>query len=159
MAAFFGGVPTRRQVDILMREVNAIPGTEVSLETIAALIGEEPRSARCRTVAGVWRRRLYRERNIQTSGASGVIRLLTPDEAHDAGLRDVHRVGRATGRVHRRIDSIPAQELSDRRRDQHNLMRREIAAIHAAIQQSARIIAGPKPVTASVVRMATRERQ
>ena len=153
MPVFFGGVPTKREVDLLMENVDATPGSAVSYEKVARLIEVKANTSRFRTVTNVWRRRLFREHLIQTTAYGGAFHFLSADEAHDTGLRDMHRVGRSTGRLRTRIEAVHITELSEPRRDKHHLMRREMMAVHEAFQKSAKALAEPKPVS-SVVRLA-----
>jgi Ca2+-binding EF-hand superfamily protein len=153
MSVYFGGIPTKREVDLLMEQVEATPGTTVSYEKVARLIEVKVKSNRFLTVTNVWRRRLFRERMIQSEAFGGAFHWLSADEAHDVGLRDMHRVGRSTGRLRTRIEAVRTAELSEPRRDKHHLMRREIMAVHEAFQKSAKALAEPKPVS-SVVRLA-----
>jgi hypothetical protein len=157
MAVFFGGVPTKREVDLLLERVDASPGNAVSYSDVARLIEVKANTSRFRTVTNVWRRRLFREQMIQTAAYGGAFRFLSADEAHDTGLRDMHRVGRSTGRLRTRIEAVPIAELSEQRRDKHNLLRREVMAVQEALQKSAKVLSGPKPVS-SVVRLASENR-
>jgi hypothetical protein len=157
MPVFFGGVPTKREVDLLMEQVEAAPGSAVSYEKVARLIEVKANTSRFRTVTNVWRRRLFREHLTQTTAYGGAFHFLSADEAHDTGLRDIHRVGRSTGRLRTRIEAVHVAELSEPRRDKHHLMRREMMAVHEAFQKSAKALAEPKPVS-SVVRLADESR-
>ena len=71
-------------------------------------------------------------------------------EAHDHGRKDMHRIGRAAGKMVARIAVIDPDELSTERRDRHHLLVREAQAMLEHARTSAKAIAAPKAVSATV---------
>jgi hypothetical protein len=154
MGIFKGGVPTKIEVDALMENIDARHGTIVSFDEIERVIGVTRDKARFRSVVEAWRKRLFREKLIQTRSIAGELHLLSDDEAHDFGKSNLSRIGRATGRLCVRVEAVDATKLSGERRDGHNLLRREANAMLDAARKSAKAIAAPKPLTPSNLRIA-----
>lgn len=147
MALFFGGVPTSPDVDKLIKEFDAAPGSQISYEQVEQCIGVSIKEFRFRTVTNAWRKRVFREKLIQSEADGGVFKFLTADEACDSGVKGLWRIGRATGRLRVHVEAIdPAAASSDAKRDKINLVRRASHAMHEASQASVKTIAAPKPV-------------
>lgn len=151
---FFGGVPTGPNVDALMK-LDCTLGTSISYEDISAIILTDPKSHRFLTVTNAYRKRLFRERLIQTKAEGGAIHFLTADQADTRGRDNVTRIGRKSRRTAIEVDSItPAELSSDERRASHMLLKRETMAIFDAVQKSAKALAVPRPVSGSGLRLA-----
>jgi hypothetical protein len=151
---FFPGVPTTMDVNRLM-ELDVQPGTIVSYEQVTAVIGISNSVHRFRTVTNAWRRRLFRERLLQSSAEGGAFHFLTADAAHQKGRGGLTRVGRASGRLRTAVAAVDSAALTTPELvSRHNLLRRETEAIHEAAQKSARALAAPLPVNGSTLRLA-----
>lgn len=142
---FLGGVPTQPDVDALMN-LEIVAGSHVTYDEIEETTGVKYRTHRFSSVVMAWRKRLFRERGLQTKARGGAIHFLTADAALDeAGVKMI-RVGRATGRVVRDVGMIHAAELgSDEKRARHTLMAREAAALLEAARAAHKSITGPAP--------------
>lgn len=139
---FFGGVPTGPDVDNLMK-LEIVPGSEVSYAVIEEIISARAGSSRFRTVTSVWRKRIFRHRQIVSKAEGASIRFLTADEASDASRDDMHKIGRATGRAYTRVSSIKIEELTAQKREGHRLVVKEFDRMMTQAQQSAKAIAAP----------------
>lgn len=152
---FFGGVPTAREVDLLMNAVVAEPGTSVAYGELSELCGEPVGTNRFKTIVSAWRRRVFRESGMLTKAEGGVVYFLTADAAQAEEIKHVNRIGRATGRHVRHVAAIRSEDLTtDERRAKHLLMVREGAALLEAVRSSARKIAEPSPKNAAALRLA-----
>lgn len=154
MALFKGGIPTGMDVDKLLKEFDVRPGTQISYESIEQSLGIKRAESRFRTVTTAWRKRLFRERLIQSVAEGGYFRFLTADEAHDQGRSSLRKIGRATGRLATQVEAVNADELTGERRDAHNLLRREAHSMLEAARKSAKSIAAPKATAAANLRIA-----
>jgi hypothetical protein len=153
MSLFFGGVPTKPDVDRLM-ELDPQHGMEVPYEQIERLIGVPRTRSRFLTIVNSWRLRVFRERLIQSSASGGKILFLTAEKAHDKSISGFHKVGRATRRAMVRAEAIDTLQLSDIKQKEQFLLRRELHALRAQIEHSAKELADPKPVQSTGVRLA-----
>lgn len=154
MALFKGGLPTGMDVDKLMRAFNIEPGVQIAYGDIEKLLGISASDHRFRTVTNAWRKRVFREKLIQSVGEGGFIRFLTADEAHDRGRVGFRRIGRAAGRLATQVEAVNVENLTGERRDAHNLLRREAHVILDAARKSAKAIAAPRPTAPSNLRIA-----
>ena len=129
-----------------MEAIDPKPGTRASYEQIEQITDNPVGSTRFRTVADAWRRRMFRERGLQSMAQGGEIVFLTADEAHKRGIKGLTAVGRAAGRLKVRVDSVDAKELSPSNVDAHMLLRREANALVMAARNSVKTIAKPNPI-------------
>lgn len=144
----FKGEPTRPLVEKLML-LNTSEGSSADHGTVANIIGVRPGTTRFRTVTSVWRRRLLKERSIQTLSQGGAFVFLTHDQADDKCRKGVDGLVRGTRRLNRNLRYVDMSKLStDERKASHVLLRREAAALEAAVAQTAKSIALPAPITA-----------
>lgn len=150
---YFGGIPTKIDVDKLMA-LELQPGAALPYADVEALIQVERGTNRFRTVTDAWRKRLFREKLIQSSAYGETFHLLTPDEAHDRGREGISRVGRMVRRTRIGIEAVDASQLTGDRRDKHNLLRREAEIVHDAVLKSAKEIAAPAPSAGRALRIA-----
>jgi hypothetical protein len=150
---FRGGVPTRRDVDLLMK-LDAKPGTHVSYEEVEKIIGADPKSSRFRTVTISWRKRLFRELLLQSVAEGGKFVFLTADGAHDAAMKNVTRMGRAIGRHAIRVEAIDERDLSQDRVAKHAILKQQSGALRHSAQDVARAIAALKPIDGQGLRLA-----
>lgn len=152
---FIGGVPTAMDVDRLMSDLDPQANAQISYADVEAIIGVAHKEYRFKTVTNAWRRRLFREKFLQTVADGEAFHFLSADQALSYGRKGLSRIGRAAGRLRIRVDAINATELSSGElRDKHTLLRRESQAILEAVQKSAKSIAGPRPVSAPSLRLA-----
>ena len=154
MGIFKGGVPTKIEVDLLMKEIEASSGIGISYKQIERVTNLKRHENRFKSVVTAWRKRVFREKLLQSSAEDGTIHFLTGNEAHDLGKRDVHKIGRAAGRLSTRVETVDVASLSEDRRDRHYLLRRETTAMLESVRNSAKAIAGPKPVSSANLRIA-----
>ncbi len=150
---FFGGVPTRMDVDRLMK-IEDDPGMSIDYEYIEGVLGVKRGSNRFRSVTNAWRKRLFREKLLMTTAEGGKFHFCTADQAHDLGRKGISKVGRSAGRLRVHVDAVNVADLSLERSAKHQLLRREVLAIHAAAQSGARAIAAPEPVAGRSLRLA-----
>lgn len=142
---FLGGTSTKPDVDLLMGIETSI-GSYVPYEKIEEITGLKYRTPRWHTVVSAWRKRLFRERHLQTKASDGAIHFLTADQALDEGDVKLTRVGRATGRLARDVSAIKTSELSsEERRQRHYLMAREANALLEAARTARKTVALPAP--------------
>lgn len=150
MSLFFGGVPTGPDVDALMAEIPAEPGTSVTYDRVAEIVGLDRTSSRWKTVTQAWRKRLFRDRLIQTSAEGGAFHFLTADAAQDKCRGRFNTIGRAVGRNRLRVEAIDPTDLTtEQKRTEHGLLQRETRALHDAAKAAAKAIALPAPVRPS----------
>jgi hypothetical protein len=143
---FFGGIPTSREVNELMRLDLAIDSV-VPYEEIERLTGVKYRTNRFLGVTARWRTRLRREKGLLLKAGGGEFRVLSADGIQDEGAKRLHGIGRATGRLVRDVGLIDSKALStDERRARHILMYREAEALLDQTRKSARALQPPAPV-------------
>lgn len=153
MALFQSGRSTEREVEALNRAFQPGPGKTVRYTDIATTIGEPAGSTRFRTVTKAWRKRLERS-GIMSVVSDGTLRFLTADEAQDRIPAALHRVGRAAGRLSKKVELIDPVDLSsDERRAQHSLERREMRHLTEEMRKSAKAILPPKPLEQASIRL------
>jgi hypothetical protein len=150
---FRGGVPTGSDVDKLMK-LDPQPGVTIPYETVEREIGLDQRASRFRTVTTAWRRRLFRERMLQSTAEAGAFRFLTAEEAHANSLTGFTRLGKATGRVVARAEAVDTRDLPDGTREKHLLLKRELHMVREQMARSVRAIEPPKPKSGGIVRLA-----
>lgn len=150
---YLGGVPTRPDVERLLAELNAEPGTSIAFEEVEGIIGVGWQSARFTTVTGAWRRHLFREKGIQVKREGGAFHLLTADGSQDECVRGLGKVVRSARRLRIRVDVIDQRKLSKERRERQRLLSREVQAIEETAAKSRMLLAAPNPVDGSSVRL------
>lgn len=143
---FRGGVPTRPDVDLLMK-ISVEPGTRIDYATIEDMLGIVRGSSRFRTVTQAWRRRLFREQRLQVEADGAAFVVLTAAQAVSAAATRLHRVGRAAGRTVVRVEAIDPRELDDGDQKRHFLLRRHAAAALDAVSEACRAIAPPRAIS------------
>jgi hypothetical protein len=122
---------------------------------VAETAGVDVGSTRFQTVTNRWRRLVERDSAIRVESRDRVFHFLTPGEALERSRTDVDRIGKATGRLYRRVGVIDTAALSDEQRQLHGLVSREAQALLDSARRSAKAIQGPKPVRAANLRLAT----
>lgn len=147
---FEGGIPVRPDVDILMKTFEPKAGDTISYDEIAAAINVEPKLNRFRTVTGSWRRQIFRELGLQTTAEGGRFFFLTADQAFDFGLKGMHKIGRAAGRLYVRSGTINVEEITQERREKFRLFVRETQAVVEAARSSVKKIAAPGPINSAL---------
>ena len=149
---FLGGRTTAPEVDKLM-DLPVAKGSAITFRQIEDTIGVQPTPGRMRSVVDAWKRRLFRERGMQTIIESGAVRILTDAEALAHGNKSINHAGRAIGRAVKRIDYIDTTALTPAQKDQHTLLRRHAFAAASAVRDACIAIAPPRPV-ATTLRLA-----
>lgn len=152
---FFGGVPTKMDVDKLMQHIDPEPGTSIPYDKIEELTGIGQTTNRFRTVTSRWRAQVFREKFVQVAAYGGAFHFLTADAALDAVRDRFMSVGRSMGRTKRRVSAIDPTDLStEERRTTHRLVARETDALLEAVQKSAKAFAMPEPLKPANLRIA-----
>lgn len=144
-----GGMPVRFDVERLMKEIDARPGSRVAYEDVEKIVGADAKANRFSTVTSSWRNKLFREKLVQTKREGGYFHFLTADESHDDARRKFVHVGRAARKLALRVESIDVAELTGPRADVHGRLRREALALREAAAAGVKAIAAPRPVEAS----------
>lgn len=150
MAVFFGGVPTQPDVELLMKEVPVQSGTEVQYAEIERLLGLQRKQSRFRTVTDAWRRRLRREKLLQSTAEGGAIRFLVADQAHDKGLKTLWRIGKSSRRLKNDVEDIDTTSLTGSRVERHPLLRRITHEFASFSRKTTKEIAAPRPISSTV---------
>lgn len=151
---FIGGRDTTPEVDAIRAAIHSEPGRSVTYEDVARAAGLDVGSTRFRTVTERWRRMVERDTAIRIDVRDRAFHFLTADEALDRSKTDLHRIGRATGKMHARIGAIDVSALSEPRKGEHFLLARESAAMLDSVRRSAKAIQGPKAVRPANLRLA-----
>jgi len=106
---FFGGVPTEPDVRKLVDRFGTPEPGIIAHEDVEAVLGHGRLTSRYRTVVWVWRRRLFRQSNIDMIAEPGVgFRVLTSGERVDVCVRDLGQTVTKLRRGGRRHASIPS---------------------------------------------------
>jgi len=143
------------EVDELLN-LKVEPGSSVAYSKIEEILGLSRNETRFRTVTGVWRKKLLRERGWDTISESGEFRILSPAEALNAGISRLEKVGRAAGRTVVRVEIIEAHTLSPEEQRRHMMLRRYSRAVLESTQEAVKQVAMPKAVSGSTLRVASR---
>lgn len=140
---FFAGVPTKFDVDKLIKAITPEPGMRISYASVAEVIGVEPKTSRWRTVTDAWRARMFKEKNLRMTAEGGEFVVLTAAGALSKGIDDFHKVGRALGRTGTRVAVINEGDLDVEGGAQKRIVQREILAVADAARKAAKEIALP----------------
>jgi hypothetical protein len=151
---FIGGKDTKPEIDAIMAAVQARVGTSIRHEEVAKIAGLDANSQRFRTVTQRWRRMIERDTATRIESRERVFYFLTADEAHDRSKVDLHRIGRASGKLVARVSAIDATALTGERKDAHFILARETAALLDSARRSAKAIQAPKAVRPANLRIA-----
>jgi len=149
-ALFFGGVPTRMDVERLLAEITAEPGTSATYDKVSNLIGVDYKSHRFQSVTIAWRKHLFQTRGLRVLCEAGAFHFLTAPQALQAGLRDYRRVGRAVGRAIVRTKAIDGKQLSAAEREKQRQAIRMGEELLEAAQRGMKAIAPPKAISSNV---------
>lgn len=153
MRRFIGGRSTQPEIDALS-VVSPDAGTSITHEEVARIAGMEAAGNRFNSVTHRWRRLIERNHPIRIESRDRVFYFLTPNEALERGKGDLHRIGRATGRLNFRVGNIETSGLSAERQAEHSLLAREASALLDSARRSAKAIAVPGPVRPGSLRLA-----
>lgn len=110
---FFGGVPVGPEVNRLIDQFG-VPseGQTITHAEIEQTTGAAYRSCRFRTIVAHWRKRLFKEHNLDSVAEIGVgIRFLNPVERVTVCATQLIRTSRAVRRGFVRTSTIPADRL------------------------------------------------
>lgn len=111
---FFGGVPTGPEVDKLLEKFGAPEPGVISHEQIEGVIGQRRDSSRYHTIVTQWRRRLLKDRNLDTSAELGVgVRILSEPERVDVSAKDLCGASRKAIKAYRRASVIRSEMLDE----------------------------------------------
>lgn len=112
---FLRGVPTTADVNLLWERIVPELGTGIALSAIAEMIGVPLTGSRLKSVLAPYRKKLFRERAVQTKIEGRVLHFLTHDEVVDGMTGRMIRVGRAAGRVVRDTAAVRPAGTHQRR--------------------------------------------
>ena len=147
---FIGGKNTQPEIDALSKAFEIKAGFSIKHDDVANAANVQIDSIRFKSVTNRWRKIIERGTSIRVESRDRVFHFLTADEAHDRGKSDMHRIGKATGKLHVRVTAIDAQRLTGERKDEHFILSRETAALLDSARRSAKAIQAPKPVKANL---------
>ncbi len=119
---FFGGIPTKPDVEKLMDHFSVQEGDVIEHENIIAVIGVEPSSNRYRNVVNAWRKALLTQKNLLLVAIPSVgYKVLTPTERVAHGVDGFVKSGRRIRKNAFLLGLVPDQELSgvDRAKKDH----------------------------------------
>lgn len=141
---YFGGIPTRPDVQAIMDKIRLEAGESVSKKAIAEIIGQPESASRFRTVTNAWRARLMNEQNIEIIVDGDDFRALLPNERLSHTVGKFTKGGRMIARSTRSAATIKASELS--RDDQTRLahFQRASAAILHQMSEAKKELEPPK---------------
>jgi hypothetical protein len=132
-------MPTEPQVKQLL-EVFGLPKPGIiKHEEIERVINEKFRTRRYETVVKIWRKRLYREHNIDTTAERGVgVKVLTEPERIDASSKDFGSAVKKTARSHVRALKVVDEKLSEKDKYKADHLRRVTASVVGSATSSIR---------------------
>jgi hypothetical protein len=152
---FPSGASTETEVSQLM-QLNLEPGEIVPYDRIARTSGIRYGSTRFRTIIDAWCRRIFREQGLQHATVRGVgVRFLTEAQALAKGVHDTKNSARAERRIATRVKSINSQKLAPFEQKQHQLLGQYLRARDHAARVATKELAAPKPVTGTVIKLAS----
>lgn len=140
---FFRGRPYGPDLD---RLDEAFPspkeGDIIQSQEIAEVIGEDRSSNRYKGVVTAWRKRLRRERNIDTDAVVGVgIKVLPPADRLRCSERDYTRGVRQQLRSEARLMSVPRERLDEKGQHRYDHARSVLAKTRDAVLSARRELA------------------
>lgn len=141
--SIINGIPTAATVNALLQAFVDLPaGRTITHEEIETVVGLTRRGDRYQTIVSIWRKRLQKERNIDTEPSKGIgVVVLGEYERVEASVRDYLRGARKIGRSARRIGLVRTELLSadEQRKAEH--ARRHIEGTLTAARQASKEIA------------------
>lgn len=150
----FSGISTEQEVTALM-QINLEQGEIVPYERIAKMSGIRYGTSRFQTIVHAWTKRVFNEQRMQHTSVRGIgIRFLTDGQALTKGIHDSQRVASRERKIKTRVTKINTQALTEFERKQRDLLEQYLRARDREARKSKTELAAPKPVGATVVRLA-----
>jgi hypothetical protein len=154
---YFGGIPTGPDVQALMDLMDLAEwkqGSVLSYEAIESALKMKRRTYRFRTVVSVWRKKILREKLIDTEAVTNEgIKWLEEPERVGVSVRDHGRHVRGQGRALRRISLVRTEKLTEEQRRTADHARRLMETSFASARSSAKEIASVFAPTKSTLRL------
>lgn len=140
---FLGGVPTGPDVLRLIESFPDLkPGDEVTHERISSVIGQDRESNRYKSVVTAWRKKMFRDHNIDMEAVQNVgFRVLNSIERVSAGVKGVGKNVRGLVRSESRIRSAPAEQLSQQQQGVREHVLRHTGALVDSARRASKEIA------------------
>lgn len=140
---YFRGLPTEPDVNNLLGALPDLkPGDEIPNDWISEIIKAPWRSARFKTVVSVFRKKLLREKNIDTRCVPGVgVRILTEPERVTESIGGFRKGVRGVRKSAARISLVTTSVLSPEDQRRADFARRQMEATYSAAAKSAKDIA------------------
>ena len=109
---FFGGIPTKPDVDRLLT-LQVAEGDIISHETISQKVGVEHGTNRYRSVVDSWRKTLLEQKNLLLVSLPNIgYKVLTPTERVNHGVRDFVRIGKKIRKNAYLLNLVPEENLT-----------------------------------------------
>jgi hypothetical protein len=154
MGVFNGGIPVEGDVKAILSAFEIKPGVVIPYEDIERLTRTGRHQTRFRTITAALKKRLLRDYQLQAELGDGKLEMLTAERALEKNRGDLHLIGRATGRLSIKVETIDINQLSSEKRAQHDLLKRETGALLDAVKRSEKTLAAPKPTAPANLRIA-----
>ncbi len=136
--AFFGGMPTKPDVDKLMH-LDLSEGDTVTHEQIEDIIGHPHDSNRYRAIVGRWRRVILAQQNLLLLSLPNVgYKVLTPSERVASGVDGFVKAGKRIRKNTILLGMIPDQNLSTVERTKRDHVTRVSLAVLETMQEGAK---------------------
>lgn len=145
---FLGGIPTDIELKALLDKFGAPDPGLISYSEIEQAVNVDRDTHRFRTIVTRWRKKLFRDYNIDTAAAKNEgIRILTEPERVDESESAFGRSAKGIVRAHVRVRSVRSETLDTRTLKKHEHLVRATLVATDAIKTAARDYAralGPK---------------
>lgn len=141
---FFGGIPTRPDVQAIMDKIVLEAGQTVSKSEISQIIQQPEDSSRFYTVTTAWRKRMFSELNLEIIVDGDNYRALLPHERLSHNVGKFTRSGRMIARTMRSAATIKASDLSQDEQVRLSHFQRSTAAILGQMSEARKQIEPPK---------------
>lgn len=139
---FFGPNTTQPEVEKLLAEITPIPGAIIQHDEIEAVIGQEHRTSRYRTITSAWRRRLIREHGIDLHPALGLgFEVLTSSRRIDVAVGCVKGSTRRQRKALGFLGRVEQSELTDDERTTFEIAAMQANLMHEGGKKALKLIA------------------
>lgn len=140
---FKDGLPTGPDVERLDAAYQKLEeGDEISYQDIGEKIREKPRTGRFRTVTDAWRIKLRKDRNLVLKPMNGeFFRVMVPRERVEFVHGQLCGARRKIARAVSHSADIPIERLTDKEKERHFLLQRNLAHNLLVMTQSQKELA------------------
>lgn len=136
---YFGGIPMEPQVRKLLDTFGSPEPGIIRHDQIETVIGENRRSSRYQSIVVAWRKRMFKEQNIDSDAVRGVgVKILTESERVDVSGKDFGRASKRVVRSHHRISVVQNEKLDEKTKYKADHLRRITAMSAGALAASVR---------------------